>query len=214
MKAQPVGHQQGLIIVVIEGDRDPKWRLAWSVLKPCDTLFRVPTIKAAERLVRAGAFPDLVVFFQDHTFQFCEHDWLLFLAQSPLTQALLVFSDWCEAEPRTGAPLPGVIRIHWLKWLNCGRELLSKLRQQCGDLWGLPPTASEEQRLLAEIGRTPIEDKHPSFAHIAVITPSRESFSWIQQAALPFAQSISWVHGTDGHLGRFASRRIDHRCLG
>jgi|GEM_PF-1607248 len=200
MRVQPIGSRQELIIVVVESDRHPQWSAAWSVLEPYGTLFSVPTIKAAEKFVHTGLFPDLIVFFQDHVFQFSEHDWRSFLARSPLTRAVLIFNDWCESEPRTSTQLPGVIRVHWLNWLNRGRELISELRQHRGTLLGLPSTASDEERLLAQMGKRFLEDKHPRFAHIAVITPSRESFTWIHQVALPFAQYISWVHETDdGH---------------
>lgn len=197
MKAQAINPQQELTIVVVQNDSHSQWSLAWSVLEPCDTLFSAPTLNAAEKLVHTGVFPDLIVFFQDHVFQFSEHDWRSFLTRSPLTRAVLIFGDWCESEPRTGTPLPGVIRIHWLSWLNRGRELISELRHHRGTLWGLPPTASEEERLLAQMGKRVLEHKHPRFAHIAVVTPSRESFTWIHQAALPFAQYISWIRETD-----------------
>ncbi len=32
------------------------------------------------------------------------------------------------------------------------------------------------------------------FKHIAIVTPARESFAWLQQAVLPFALHVSWVH--------------------
>jgi len=198
MKPPPSRPAQRLAVSIVGDDRRPEWSLFLSTFDPADVLFHVPTLSDAERLVIAGLFPDVLLLLEDHPRQFSEQDWLSFMAHSPLTRAVAIYTDWCESEPRTGSPLPGVIRISWLRWWNFGRALLHALRQGSGSPWNLPPTASEEERLLVSLKYTPLVKTDSALKHIAIAAPTQDSFTWLRQAVLPFTSCVSWVHRAIG----------------
>lgn len=195
-----VGHNQTFTIVVIGDCCHPQWNVLWSAFDQADCVFSGPTLRTARNLVMAGLYPDLLVLFEDHVHQFAEGDWLSFLACSPLTRTVIVFTDWCESEPRSGSPLPGVIRMHWLRWMTLGKSLIASLRQQSIDSWSLPPTASEEDRLLADLCQVTSRPNQARFKRIGVVTSSRESFAWIKQVAASMADCVFWIREGHTHI--------------
>jgi len=197
MTTRAVGQQQTFLIVVIGDACHPQWNSLWSAFDRSDFLVTGPTLQTARDLAIAGLHPDLLILFEDHVQQFAEGDWLSFYACSPLTRTVIVFTDWCESEPRTGSPLPGVIRIHWLRWMTSGKSLLASFRNQSIASWHLPPTSSEEERLLADLPQSVSKHNHTWFRRIGIVTPSRESFTWLEQAASSFADSVFWLTQED-----------------
>ena len=69
-------------------------------------------------------------------------------AAAPLARLIALLGSWCEGEPRSGLPLPGVVRIYW-------REAAVRFRRElprwfeADSAWALPVTAAEEERLMA-----------------------------------------------------------------
>lgn len=198
MTTQAVHYQNRLIIVVIGDNHHPQWNTVWWACDPSDCLCSGPTFKTAKDLVRSGLYPDLLVFFEDHVRQFAEEDWLSFHRSSPLTRTVIVFTEWCESEPRTGSPLPGVTRIHWLRWTNCGRDFIASLRRPSASQWHLPLTASEEERLLADLHGESSTRAHTRFKQIGIVTPSRESFAWIEGVVSAFGDCLFWIRESSG----------------
>ena len=197
MTTRAVGQQQTFLIVVIGDTCHPQWNSFWSVFDRSDCLVSGQTLETARDLVIAGLHPDLLILFEDHVHQFAEREWLSFFACSPLTRSVIVFTDWCESEPRTGSPLPGVIRIHWLRWMTSGKSLIASFRNQSIASWHLPPTSSEEERLLADLCQVASKHDQVRFKRIGIVTPSRESFAWLEQVATSFADSVFWLREED-----------------
>ena len=110
-----------------------------------------PDAEAAAELLADGDFtPDVIVIAQAYPGQFSHAaiDQLRRLA--PLARVLGLMGSWCEGEMRSGQPWPAAIRVYWHQWpARCGQELGRLAQGEC-PAWGLPVTASEEERLLAE----------------------------------------------------------------
>jgi CheY-like chemotaxis protein len=67
---------------------------------------------------------------------------------APLSRIVRLLGSWCEGEARTGQPPPSAVRVYWHQWdVRARRELRRLTRGQCPS-WGLPVTATDEERLL------------------------------------------------------------------
>ena len=109
------------------------------------------TDAAAAALARAEIVPDVIVVAQAFPGQFSHEaiDGLRRLA--PLARILGLMGSWCEGELRSGSPWPATMRAYWHQWpVRCQREFLRLSEGQSGS-WALPPTATEEERLLADV---------------------------------------------------------------
>ena len=109
------------------------------------------TAAAADALARAEIAPDLIVVAQAFPGQF-SHEAVDRLRQlAPLARILGLMGSWCEGELRSGSPWPATMRAYWHQWpVRCQREFRRLAEGRWGS-WALPPTATEEERLLADV---------------------------------------------------------------
>ncbi|MEI8372189.1 MAG: hypothetical protein WCJ35_05045 [Planctomycetota bacterium] len=94
----------------------------------------------AHGIVLAQAYPD--------QFSAVAIDRLRNLA--PLARWIAILGSWCEGEPRSGHPLPGVVRMYWHQAVVRIRREFPYWFEAQGSAW-LPATATDEERLLASI---------------------------------------------------------------
>jgi hypothetical protein len=109
---------------------------------------------AAAALVSGEVVPHIIVVAQAFPGQFSHAvvDRLRRLA--PLARLIGLLGSWCEGEMRTGSPWPGAVRTYWHQWaIRCDRQL-RRLVQGEACAWALPPTAAEEERLLADMAQS------------------------------------------------------------
>jgi len=97
---------------------------------------------------------------------------------APLARVIGLMGGWCEGEMRSGSPWPGTVRVYWHQWpARCRREL-SRLAEGRCDSWALPPTAAEEERVLADA-----EEPQPRRGGtIAVAARLPASTAWLAEA--------------------------------
>jgi hypothetical protein len=110
-----------------------------------------PTVEAAVELLTDDGFaPDAIIVAQAYPGQFSHAAIDRLRRLAPLARVLGLMGSWCEGEMRSGQPWPGAVRVYWHQWpARCGQELGRLAQGEC-PAWGLPVTASEEERLLAE----------------------------------------------------------------
>lgn len=92
---------------------------------------------------------------------------------------------------RTGKPWPAAVRVYWHQWpARCALEL-SRLSDGFGSTWGLPATASEEERFLS-MAAGPIQ---PCGARglIAIHTPWFDMYDWLSAACRCRGYSTVWL---------------------
>jgi hypothetical protein len=105
---------------------------------------------ATTALAENRVSPDVVVIAQSFPGQVSHQvvDRLRRLA--PLARVLGLMGSWCEGEMRSGSPWPAAPRTYWHQWpTRCSRQL-RRLATGRSCSWALPPTATEEERLLAD----------------------------------------------------------------
>ncbi len=108
---------------------------------------------------------------------------------APLARLIALVGNWCEGEPRSGRPLPGVVRIHWHEAAAAFRRELSRWFAP-DSLWMLPATASDEERLLAPVGAT-----LPAGAGLVAIWTRRpEMAALLADACRSAGYATAWLH--------------------
>lgn len=177
------------ILLVGDGDRS-EFRQARSVL---DRLGRVTVIAEAESAVAALSeglvAAEVIVVAQAFPGQFSHGAIDRLRRLAPLARVLGLLGSWCEGEMRTGKPWPGAIRIYWHQWpARCDQELGRMGRGECSG-WGLPVTATEEERLLLAAD-CPVSKQQ---GLIAIYTLPLEMQDWLSAAFRCRGCSTVWL---------------------
>lgn len=105
---------------------------------------------AMQRIAAGEVMPEVVVFVQSYPGQVPHASVERLRRACPLARIVGLLGSWNEGEMRTGNPWPGVTRVYWHQWpLRMGRQL-ELLAAGFAAALALPPTATEEERILAE----------------------------------------------------------------
>ncbi|MDH3719225.1 MAG: hypothetical protein OES79_13990, partial [Planctomycetota bacterium] len=109
----------------------------------------VNDVAAALTLVDSGQFtPDLIVMACAWPGQFDHAPLYALRRRAPLARFLSVLGSWCEGETRSGSPWPGMLRTYWHHWLPHWSSDLQQFAQLHVTTWGLPQTATDDERLM------------------------------------------------------------------
>jgi CheY-like chemotaxis protein len=96
------------------------------------------------------ALPDLIVVGQQHPSQFTIAVWQELLRAAPLVPLWRLLGTWCEGEQRSGRPPGGCLSDYWHSFSPRLARALVERAAGCRPRWAAPPTASAEERMLAE----------------------------------------------------------------
>ena len=133
--------------------------------------------------------PDVIVIAQAFPQQFSHGDIDRLRRFAPLSRILGLLGSWCEGETRSGQPLPAAIRIYWHQWhVRAERELRRLMQRQCPS-WGLPVTATEEERLLASAAQTPPRGQ----GLVAIHAGGFAMGDWLSEACRTCGYSTVWL---------------------
>ena len=80
--------------------------------------------------------------------RFSEHDVARLKQCAPLARVLGLLGSWCEGETRTGTAWPAAGRCYWYQWPARFESELDRIGRGLCPAWGLPETASPEERVL------------------------------------------------------------------
>lgn len=176
------------ILLLGETDRT-EFRHTRAVLEGLGRVVRAPDAAAAEEILRQGESADLIVAAQAFPGEFSHAAIDRLRRLAPLARVLGLLGSWCEGEMRTGKPWPAAIRVYWHQFApRCQREL-ARLHGGRGSAWGLPATATEEERLLAA-------DDHPQPARQGLIAVHARWFAmedWLSAALRARGFSTVWL---------------------
>jgi len=139
-------------------------------------LYSVYDLEAAEEMLRQGEFtPDVIVVVQAFSGRFSHSKIDRLRRFAPLARILNLSGTWCEGEGRSGSPWPAAIRLYWHQWqARVERELNLLAGSQCPS-WGLPVTATEDERLLQSVSQT----WQTCEGLIAICAPRKINADWI-----------------------------------
>ena len=168
------------ICILLVGDSDrSEFREARSALSRWGRVTSVPEVESAGAALSQGQVAaDVIVVAQAFPGQFSHQAIERLRRLAPLARVLGRLGSWCEGETRTGKPWPGAIRIYWHQWPpRCDREL-GRIRRGESSAWGLPVTATEEERLLLA-SDSPVPKPQ---GLIAIYTRRLEMEDWLSAA--------------------------------
>ncbi len=139
-------------ILMVGAVDSPEFAEAAAPLTHSGRLTAVPDVEAAcARLAGGKFFPEVVVLVESRPGEISHGAVDRLRRLAPLARFVGLLGSWCEGEPRSGDPWPAVERIYWHQWpARAGRELEGLARGECL-AWTLPATATEEERILADI---------------------------------------------------------------
>jgi DNA-binding NarL/FixJ family response regulator len=185
-----------LSILVIGDQRQPEFSDALSRLARFGRIDAVRDPEhAAENLAADQIVPELIVIVQSYPGQYSAELLERLRRASPLSRILALLGSWCEGELRSGQPWPSVVRLYWHQWpARAERELSRLLRGECPS-WGLPVTATDEERLLASQAGS--SGSPPRFA--AIISRQRTAYEWLAAACRQRGWATVWIKNLHGH---------------
>ena len=179
------------INVLLVGNTDRReFRQARASLDASGRVLTAADADSAAGVLEDGEYvPDVTVVAQAFPGQFsaAQIDRLRRLA--PLARVLALLGSWCEGEMRTGRPWPSVIRVYWHQWLPRWHQELSRLGRGLCPTWGLPVTATEEERLLAS-ATDPLPERE---GRIAIHSPRFEMEDWLSAACRRRGYATEWL---------------------
>ena len=148
-----------------------------SYLQSACRLFTAADISTACRLLEAAdALPDLALIVKSRPGEHSLGDVDRLRRAAPMTRLVALLGSWCEGESRSGAPWPGVPRLYWHQAQARLQQELPRLAARRSTGWGLPLTATEEERLLLTVSnaQTPGEPQMRSERLVALDCESRD----------------------------------------
>jgi len=156
---------------------------AGPVLGVCDVDSAIAAVEetriAPELIVLAQAFPG--EFSRAQVERLCR--------LAPLARVVGLLGSWCEGEVRTGSPWPAVVRVYWHQWPARSRGEIKHWRQGTQSVWGLPITATEEERLLYSV-RRPLAKRD---GVVAIHTARYEMEEWLSAACRQRGYATVWL---------------------
>jgi hypothetical protein len=177
------------VLVVGETQR-PEFREARASLASGCRVREAADVESAVAVLSGAEFvPEVIVVAQAYPGQFspAQIDRLRRLA--PLARVLGLLGSWCEGEMRSGRPWPGAIRVYWHQWLPRWHQELARLRSGRCPAWGLPITATEEERLLASADQPPARCE----GLIAIHARRFEVEDWLSAACRSRGYRTEWL---------------------
>lgn len=176
------------ILLLCNADR-AEFEQARTVMAAWGAVSEFADVDAAVAALEVGEIlPDAIVVAQAFPGQYSHPTIDRLRRLAPLARVVGMMGSWCEGEMRTGSPWPGVVRTYWHQWAaRCSREL-RRLTQGHFCSWTLPPTATEEERLLADTA-----ESWPQRQGLVVICArSNEMMEWLTTACRNRGYATVW----------------------
>jgi DNA-binding NarL/FixJ family response regulator len=150
----------------------------------CRVVCAATAAEAGNLLPHETTPPELIVVAQVRPAEYRLDDLERLRRRAPLAPVVLLLGPWSEGEMRSGEPLTGVVRVHWHHWLpRFGRQVQWIAKGVCSS-WALPPTATDEERLLWSESKGPdfVRNRPPREGVVAIVAERSEAAEWLAEA--------------------------------
>jgi hypothetical protein len=136
--------------VLFIGDGDwAEFREVRSWLEEHAELLAAAEVQGAIELLNGGFDPALIVLAERWPGEFPGRQVDHLRRMAPLARISEILGSWCEGQTCSGEPLAGTLRYYWHQWTaRMAPEFARAAAGEC-PVWGLPLTATDEDRLLA-----------------------------------------------------------------
>jgi hypothetical protein len=104
---------------------------------------------AAELIEQAPFDPLLIVLAQRWPGEFSERQSDRLRRVAPLARISELLGSWCEGQTRTGDPHHATLRYYWHQWIARLAPEFARAKRGKSPVWSLPPTMTDEERLMA-----------------------------------------------------------------
>ncbi|MBN1394243.1 MAG: response regulator [Pirellulales bacterium] len=177
-----------------------EFRESVALLKSTAEVESAADVDRAEAAMVSGRIaPEAIVVAQAYPGRFSHDEIDRLRRAAPLARIIGLMGTWCEGEMRTGQPWASNGRLYWHQWPACCRRQLGRLSEGKPCSWALPPTATDEERLLTDICSTPpqaSEGPGVKTGGLAVIRCRRfEAWDWFRAACRSVGLSAVWHRG-------------------
>ena len=190
-----IHHSRSVLSILLLGDTArTEFDEARSVLDRWGTVQGFDAVDTASAsIVAAEVVPDLIVVAQAFPGQFSHQAIDRLRRLAPLARLVGLMGSWCEGELRSGAPWPAVVRCYCHQWTDrCNRQLARLTVGTCCS-WALPPTATEEERLLVDSPALSNRKESPPQRGLVLIhAPKREMSEWLSAACRSRGYATVW----------------------
>jgi CheY-like chemotaxis protein len=176
----PVPPSRSPLSILLLGHTDrSEFRSARSSMDRWGAVHAIAEMAAASAALAQGQIvPDVIVVAQAFPGQFSGQAIDRLRRLAPLARVVGLMGSWCEGELRSGMPWPAAVRTYWHQWAaRCNRQL-DRLANGNGCSWALPPTATEEEKLLADVANP----WPPRQGLVLICTRRREMADWLAAA--------------------------------
>ena len=183
-----------MTILLLGNTRRREFREARAAMDSCARVVEAADVAAACALVAEEEWAfDLIVLATAHPGQFPAEAVERLRRLAPLSRVVALLGSWCEGEMRSGHPCPGAIRVYWHQWApRIGRES-ARWHDGLRSSWGLPATASEEERVLA-VAEEPLPRRS---GLCAVCSDEFAMQDWISAACRRAGYTTAWLRPGD-----------------
>jgi CheY-like chemotaxis protein len=178
--------------IFLVGDFErPEFREAVAAMHAqCRVVCAATAAEAGNLLTGEAALPELIVMAQVRPAEHDPDDLQRLRRRAPLSSVVLLLGPWSEGEMRSGEPLAGVVRVHWHHWLTRFERQVQWIAKGVCSSWALPPTATDEERLLwSECkGSDSERNRPPREGLVAIVTERSEAAEWLADACAALGQ--------------------------
>jgi CheY-like chemotaxis protein len=132
---------------------------------------------------RLGQSYDLIFLLASSFSQYFSSDIQRLRDRWPIARIVMIAGSLAEGERRTGMLPPDMIRYYWHQWETEVLPLFASFCDRQYSPWGLPPTASDEERLLVTAAATEKLRQQsikstPQIALIVAEDPAMQNLLW------------------------------------
>ena len=150
---------------------------------------------------------DLVLVAQSRRNQISDEDIESLQALFINLPVVALLGSWCEGEPRSGAPWPGVTRVYWHQWEGRYDRFVEQLDHEGITDWHAPRTSSVADQI-AGLKKAAVNSASGSrMEYIGVSAWTRDQYEMIADSVKHFGWRCGWVERAlwDGATSRLVS---------
>ena len=146
--------QQPVSVLFVGDVRRPEFGAAVRWLTGhAHTIWSASVADSERQLAKLARPPEIIVIAESRPGEYPLEQIDRLRELAPVAHLVSLLGSWCEGEPRSGRPWPGVFRTYWYRWPVVAARQLGQLATGACPMWGLPVTATDEERLLHEVSR-------------------------------------------------------------
>lgn len=154
------------------------------------TLVVAAGVAEAEQWLRAADNPPtLILLLESHPGEYRSELLEGLRRLAPLARFIALLGSWCEGETTSGQPCAGVWRTYWHQWRPRLMADIERFLHGVCPLWGLPPTASDDELWLRLAGLA----RKSRHGLIAIHAPDRQSAGSLMDACHSVGYATVWL---------------------